>query len=113
MEINKLEKEMLDAIIEADKKENKLKEYLYALRKKNLRQIQNHKKQIQIKMRELTEINEQICATFGHDFTPWEEKDGFIDRSWYYTRTCQICGRVETVDYIPEENDQKAYKRTR
>ena len=52
---------------------------------------------------------EEICRTIGHSYSDWEMRDGFIDRDWYYTRTCMECGKVETVYSEPKEfSEQRA-----
>lgn len=52
---------------------------------------------------ETKDINEGICQIQGHSYTDWEEHEGFLDRTWYYTRKCTICGKKEQIDSMPED----------
>ncbi len=114
MEFSELENEMLDSEKTAQEKKEELKKYLFNLRKKTQNQINNYNKKEKIKQKKLTEINKQICLAYGHNFTPWEEKeDKYLDRSWYYTRICQICGKMENSEDEPKDYAPKIYKRTR
>ena len=36
-----------------------------------------------------------------------------IDRTWYYTRVCEICGKKEQVENEPEEYKKKVLRERR
>jgi len=84
---------------------------LFALRKRTIRLVDNAKKTIHKRWDELRKINEAICEVQGHTYSNWQEHDGFIDRTWYYTRECEICGKKERVEDEPlEYREQKKGK---
>ena len=73
-------------------------------------QIQGHKKDIE-------EINAAICQIGGHSWTPWIEYEcRYVDRSWYYSRTCECCGKTQSpergtpTDYITERKWKEMQK---
>lgn len=76
---------------------------LLKLRKKTIKLIDLANKTLSKRQQQLQEINEGICQIQGHIYTNWEEHEGFVDRSWYYTRKCTICGKKERSDYEPED----------
>lgn len=86
---------------------------LYALRRKALKLVDNANKTLQKRCNYLKEINESICKIQGHNYTDWEEHDGFLDRTWYYTRECQMCGKKERVDDEPLEFKEQSLKKIR
>jgi len=76
---------------------------LYVLRQRAFKLVDNASINLQKRCSELRNINNKICEIQGHTFTDWKEHEGFLDRSWYYTRECEICGKTERVDYEPKE----------
>ena len=88
---------------EEEKQRQETINQLLKLRKKTIRLIDLANKTLSKRQQQLKEINEGICQIQGHTFTNWEEHEGFVERSWYYTRKCTICGKKERSDYEPEE----------
>ena len=88
---------------EEEKQRQETINQLLKLRKKTIRLIDLANKTLSKRQQQLKEINEGICQIQGHTFTNWEEHEGFVDRSWYYTRKCTICGKKERSDYEPED----------
>lgn len=83
---------------------------LLKLRRKTIKLIDLTNRTLSKRQQQLKEINEGICQIQGHTFSNWEEHEGIIDRSWYYTRECTICGKKEQSDYEPE-NYRKQLKK--
>ena len=84
---------------------------LFALRKRALRLVDNANRNLERRKDELRQVNEMICFVKGHTFTDWKEHDGFLDRTWYYTRECEICGKFERVEDEPIEYRNQVLKR--
>lgn len=84
---------------------------LFVLRKKTIRLVDSAKKTLQKRCDYLSEINNAICEVQGHSYSDWEEHAGFLDRSWYYTRECLICGKKEMVDDDPFEYEVQSNKK--
>ena len=76
---------------------------LLELRKRAIRLVNSASMTLDKRRKELKEINETICIVKGHTYADWEEHEGFLDRTWYYTRKCEICGKIERVDDEPLE----------
>ena len=83
---------------------------LLKLRRKTIKLIDSANKTLSKRQSELHEINEGICQMQGHNYTDWEEHEGILDRSWYYTRECTICGKKEQVDTMPKDFKVKKLK---
>lgn len=98
-----------------EEKNNKNREeiikQLLTLRKRAIRLVNNANKTLQKRCAELKSINETICEVQGHTYTDWEEHDGFLDRTWYYTRECELCGKKERVEDEPVEFRAQILKR--
>ena len=95
--------EKVDSIkCEEEKQKQETINQLLKLRKKTIKLIDLANKTLSKRQQQLQEINEGICQIQGHTFTNWEEHEGFVDRSWYYTRKCTICGKKERSEYEPE-----------
>jgi len=86
---------------------------LLELRKRTIRLIDNANKTLEKRREELKKINDMICLVKGHSYSDWEEHDGFLDRTWYYTRCCEICGEIQRVDDEPVEYRAQVLKRKR
>lgn len=86
---------------------------LYALRNKMFKLVDSANRTLQKRCDELRNINKKICEIQGHTYTDWKEHDGFIDRSWFYTRECEICGIIERVDYEPAEYREQQLRKVR
>jgi len=84
---------------------------LFALRKRMIRLVDNANKILQKRCEELRIINEAICEVQGHTFSDWQEHEGVLDRTWYYTRECEICGKKERVENEPLEYREQVLKR--
>lgn len=115
MNVNE-EKQKLQQLEEQRQQQlSNLRQNLMMLRGKIIKSIASYNKKIVLKQDELSEVNNQICLIFGHDFTPWEEhEDKYLDRSWYYDRQCMICGKEEKIDnppieYIIKDNKGKVH----
>lgn len=102
--------EKVDSIKSEEKKQRQETiEQLLKLRKRTIKLINSAHKTLSKRRNELKTINEGICQIQGHSYTDWEEHEGiFLDRTWYYTRECTICGKKEQVDTMP--NDFKVKK---
>lgn len=98
-----------------EKTKSDLKEKMLKLRKKTQNSITSYNTRIALKNEELDKINEFICLNFGHEFTPFEEKeDKHVDRMYYYERECGICGKIEIernqpANYITKDSTSKVY----
>lgn len=87
---------------EEEKQKQEIINQLLKLRKKTIRLIDLANKTLNKRQQQLQEINKGICQIQGHTFTNWEEHEGILDRTWYYTRKCTICGKKERSEYEPE-----------
>lgn len=95
-----------------EKNKNETIKELYKLRKRAIRLVDNANKTLRKRCDELRVINETICEVQGHSYTDWEEHEGFLDRTWYYTRCCELCGLKERVENEPlEYREQQAKNR--
>ncbi len=107
MEIKNIVNECVQKVDSIKSEEEKQRQetinQLLKLRKKTIRLIDLANKTLSKRQQQLKEINEGICQIQGHTFTNWEEHEGFVERSWYYTRKCTICGKKERSDYEPED----------
>ena len=73
--------------------------------------IKKYKEEISERRAAISEINDAICSLQGHSFSEWEElPDRFVDRSWYYTRSCNCCGLKEKTEITPSEYVVKDHK---
>lgn len=86
---------------------------LYDLRKNTLMLIDIANVTLQKRRNELNEINKTICLVQGHSYNDWEEHSGVLDRTWFYTRKCEVCGMSELVENEPVEFREQQLKRTR
>ena len=103
--------EKVDGIkIEEKKQKQETIKQLLKLRKRAIRLIDSANKTLSKRQNELKDINEGICQIQGHSYTDWEEHEGFLDRTWYYTRECTICGKKEQVGTMPEDFKVKKLK---
>jgi len=84
---------------------------LLELRKRAIRLVNSASKKLEQRQVELRKINEMICVVNGHSFTEWKEHEGFLDRSWYYTRNCEDCGHIERRDDEPIEYRMQLLKK--
>ena len=91
-------------------KEETIKQLL-VLRKRAIRLVDNANKTLQKRCSDLKSINETICKVQGHTYTDWEEHEGFLDRSWYYTRECEFCGIKERVENEPVDFKNQQLKK--
>ena len=95
-----------------EKNKNETIKELYKLRKRAIRLVDNANKTLRKRCDELRVINETICEVQGHSYTDWEEHEGFLDRTSYYTRCCELCGLKERVENEPlEYREQQAKNR--
>ena len=68
------------------------------LRKELTDEINGYQKKVLLKQKELREVNEQMCSTFGHEFTPWEGiSDPYYARPYCYERICITCGKKDRI----------------
>lgn len=114
--MSKLENIVKKHKIESERVNNNRKETikeLYELRKEVLRSVKDANMILQKKSDELRTINETICGLQGHTYTEWIEHDGFLDRTWYYTRECVICGAKVRVDDEPSEFKEQQLRKVR
>lgn len=95
---------------EEEKQRQETINQLLKLRRKTIKLIDSANKTLSKRQSELHEINEGICQMQGHNYTDWEEHEGILDRSWYYTRECTICGKKEQVDTMPKDFKVKKLK---
>jgi len=88
---------------------------LFSRRKKVVQSISRYNKKLSEKQQELNELNKAICEINGHSFSDWEEHEhSHLDRCWYYTRKCSMCGIVErTSTMLDDIFDEKSYVRKR
>lgn len=91
-------------------REETIKE-LFKIRKRAIRHVDNANRTLRKRCNELRVINETICEIQGHSYTDWEEHDGFLDRTWYYTRKCELCGLKERVENEPLEYREQQEKK--
>ena len=84
---------------------------LMNLRKRIIRLVDNTNKTLERRREELKKINDMICLVKGHTYNDWEEHSGYLDRTWYYTRSCEICGEIQRVDDEPIEYREQVLKR--
>ena len=107
MEIKNIVNECVTKVDSIRSEEEKQKQetinQLLKLRNKTIKLIDSTNRLLLKRQRQLQEVNKGICQIQGHTFTDWEEHEGFVDRSWYYTRKCTICGKKERSEYEPEE----------
>lgn len=107
MEIEEIIKDCIDKVdtikVEEEKQKQDAINELLKLRKKTIKLIDSANKLLSKRQRQLQEINKGICQIQGHTYTNWEEHEGILDRTWYYTRECTICGKKERSEYEPEE----------
>lgn len=92
--------------IEKNKEEEKkiITDKLFKLKKMLEKSIINYESKISKKRMNLKEVNECLCKLMGHDWTSWEEHPSlYLDRDWYYTRKCNICGKREEQHDMPLE----------
>ena len=89
--------EHLEAKAKHDEATNEILTKLLVAKTKTESSLVRMRKQLDIRKNELNDINKTICKIAGHVWTPWVERDGFLDRSWYYTRECACCGKGDTV----------------
>ena len=106
MEIEEIIKDCIDKVDNIKTEEEKQKQdainELLKLRNKTIKLIDSTNRLLLKRQRQLQEVNKGICQLQGHTFTDWEEHEGFVERSWYYTRKCTICGKKERSEYEPE-----------
>lgn len=104
MNINEESERISEAQKKLELETLELKRKLFKIRSGTINSIKSYSNKIDKKRKELDDINEQICEIFGHTFTSWEEhEDKYLDRSWYYTRKCEICGKEERLEDTPDE----------
>jgi len=101
--VKNIKDSFIDSQDTIEKSKNETIKELYMLRKKAIRLVDNANKTLRKRCDELRVINETICEIQGHSYTDWEEHEGFLDRTWYYTRCCELCGLKERVDNEPLE----------
>ena len=106
MEIKNIVNECVTKVDSIRSEEEKQKQetinQLLKLRKKTIKLIDLANKTLSKRQQQLQEVNKGICQLQGHTFTNWEEHEGILDRTWYYTRECTICGKKERSEYEPE-----------
>ena len=111
--VKNIKDSFIDSQNTAERSKNETIKELYKLRKRAIRLVDNANKTLRKRCDELRVINETICEIQGHSYTDWEEHEGFLDRTWYYTRCCELCGIKERVENEPlEYREQQAKKRT-
>lgn len=102
--------------LEIEKQEQDIKRQetitkLIALRKRTIKLVANANKTLTTRQTALEEINKGICKVQGHTYTEWEMHNGPIDRTWYYTRSCEMCGKQERVENEPNDFKKNLFRK--
>lgn len=84
---------------------------LKVLRRRTIKLIISANKILANRQAELESLNKLLCEVQGHTFTDWEIHNGFCDRTWYYTRNCEVCGKKEQQEDEPKDFEKTILKR--